>query len=130
MTGTRSSVAIVSLATLSVAAAAHAQQSSWSGPRDSVRLSALLQQAVATDPRQRQFQLSAAASALRLGNIDADQKPTLAVAGQAQYQSAVTTIPVRVPNITIPTPPYDTYDAHLNAQQPLVNPTVAPPSRG
>jgi outer membrane protein TolC len=126
MTGSRSSVAIVSLATLSVAAAAHAQQSSWSGPRDSVRLSALLQQAVATDPRQRQFQLSAAASALRLGNIDADQKPTLAVAGQAQYQSAVTTIPVRVPNITIPTPPYDTYDAHLNAQQPLVNPTVAP----
>jgi outer membrane protein TolC len=126
MTGTRSSVALVWLATLSVAAAAHAQESSWSGPRDSVRLSALLQQAAATDPRQRQFQLSAAASALRLGNIDADKKPTLDVAGQAQYQSAVTTIPVRVPNITIPTPPYDTYDAHLSAQQPLVNPTVAP----
>ena len=126
MTATRSSVALASLATLCAVAAANAQQSSWSGPRDSVRLSTLLQQAAATDPRQRQFQLSAAASALRLENIDADKKPTLQVAGQAQYQSSVTTIPVRVPNITIPTPPYDTYDAHLNAQQPLVNPTVAP----
>ena len=126
MTVTRSSVALVSLATMFVGVAGGAQQSSWSAPRDTVRLSALVQQAVATDPRQRQFQLAAAASALRLENIDADKKPTLGVAGQAQYQSAVTTIPVRVPNITIPTPPYDTYDAHLNAQQPLVNPTVAP----
>jgi len=125
MTGTRSSVALVALAMLSVTAG-HAQQPAWSAPRDSVRLSALVRQAVATDPRQRQFQLSSAASALRIENIDADKKPLLEVAGQAQYQSAVTTIPVRVPNITIPTPPYDTYDAHLNAQQPLVNPTVAP----
>jgi len=126
MTSPRSSVALASLATMCIVATGHAQQSSWSGPRDSVRLSALLQQAAVTDPRQRQFQLSAAASALRLENIDADKKPTLGLSGQAQYQSAVTTIPVRVPNITIPTPPYDTYDAHLNAQQPLVNPTVAP----
>jgi outer membrane protein TolC len=123
---TRSSVALASLATLCAVATAHAQQSSWSGPRDSVRLPALLQQAAATDARQRQFQLSAEATALRLENIDADKKPALALSGQAQYQSSVTTIPVRVPNITIPTPPYDTYDAHLNAQQPLVNPTVAP----
>ena len=126
MTTLRSSVALASLAALCAAAVGHAQQSSWSGPRDSVRLSALLQQAAATDPRQRQFQLSAAASALRLENINADKKPTVDVAGQAQYQSSVTTIPVRVPNLTIPTPPYDTYDAHLNAQQPLVTPTVAP----
>jgi outer membrane protein TolC len=126
MTTPRASAALASLATLCAVATAHAQQSSWSGPRDSVRLSTLLQQAAVTDPRQRQFQLSATASALRLENIDADKKPTLALAGQAQYQSSVTTIPVRVPNITIPTPPYDTYDAHLNAQQPLVNPTVAP----
>ena len=41
MTVTRSSVALVSLAALSVAAAAHAQQSSWSGPRDSVVFSTL-----------------------------------------------------------------------------------------
>jgi outer membrane protein TolC len=122
----RSSVALASLAALFVVVPARAQQSSWSSPRDSVRLSALLQQATATDPRQRQFPLSAAATALRLANIDADKKPTLELSGQAQVQSSVTTIPVRVPNLTIPTPPYDTYDAHLNAQQPLVNPTVAP----
>ncbi|HEY2164723.1 MAG TPA: TolC family protein [Gemmatimonadaceae bacterium] len=122
----RSSVALASLATLLVVAPGRAQQSSWSAPRDSVRLSALLQQATATDPRQRQFPLSAAATGLRLANIDADKKPTLEVSGQAQYQSSVTTIPVRVPNFTVPAPPYDTYDAHLNAQQPLVSPTVAP----
>jgi outer membrane protein TolC len=122
----RSSVALASLAALLVVVPARAQQSSWSSPRDSVRLSALLQQATATDPRQRQFPLTAAATALRLANIDADKKPTLELSGQAQVQSSVTTIPVRVPNLTIPTPPYDTYDAHLNAQQPLVNPTVAP----
>lgn len=107
-------------------AAVGAQEPTWTGPRDSVRLSALLQQATTTDPRQRQFQLSSAATALRIQNIDADRKPILELAGQAQLQSAVTTIPVRVPNITIPTPPYDTYDAHLNAQQPLLTPTIAP----
>jgi outer membrane protein TolC len=104
-------------------------QEPWSGPRDTVRLSALLQQATVTDPRQRQFQLSASASALRIQNIDADKKPTLELSGQAQYQSSVTTIavpaPVRQLNIVFPTPPYDTYDAHLNAQQPLISPTVA-----
>jgi outer membrane protein TolC len=128
MTGARSAAALGWLAVSSAVAAGHAQQPSWSGPapRDSVRLATVLQQAAATDPRQRQFQLSASASALRLENIDADRKPALALSGQAQYQSAVTTIPVRVPNISIPTPPYDTYDAHLNAQQPLVTPTIAP----
>src|SRR5215472_15508489 len=126
----RSSVALASLATLSAAATGQAQQSSWSGPRDSLRLSTLLQQAVATDPRQRQFQLSAAASELRIQTIDADRKPLLDISSYAQYQSSVTTIvapaPVRDLNIPFPKPPYDTYDAHLNAQQPLVTPTVAP----
>ncbi len=126
MTGARSSVALGALAALSVAAAAGAQQTGWTGPRDSVRLSALLQQATISDPRQRQFQLSAAASTLRVRNIDADRKPTLEVSGQAQYQSSVTTIPVHVPGLSIPTPPYDTYDAHLNAEQPLMNATIAP----
>jgi outer membrane protein TolC len=111
-------------------AVAGAQEPTWPGPRDTVRLPALLQQAAVTDPRQRQFQLSASASALRIQNIDADKKPTLELSGQAQYQSSVTTIsvpaPVRALNITFPTPPYDTYDAHFNAQQPLVTPTVAP----
>ena len=127
MTGAR--LTLVALA-LSAVTASRAQQPAWSAPRDSVRLSALLQQATASDPRQRQFQLSSAASALRAENIDADRKPVLQLSGFAQYQSAVTTIvapaPVRALNIAFPTPPYDTYDAHLNAQQPLVTPTVAP----
>jgi outer membrane protein TolC len=131
MTGTRSSVALAFIA-LSLAATSRAQQTtpSWSGPRDSIRLSALVQQATASDPRQRQFQLSATASALRIQTIDADRKPVLDLSAYAQYQSSVTTIvapaPVRDLNIPFPTPPHDTYDAHLNAQQPLVTPTVAP----
>ncbi len=126
MSRARSPFALGAVAALSMATPARAQQPEWTGARDSVRLSALLQQATVSDPRQRQFQLSAAASALRLKNIDADRKPTLDLSGQAQYQSSVTTIPVHVPNISIPTPPYDTYDAHLNAEQPLVSPTIAP----
>lgn len=129
MTGARSSIALASLAALLATAVAGAQ-SEWSSPRDTVRLASLLQQATISDPRQRQFQLSSAATALRIQNIDADRKPQIALSGQAQYQSSVTTIavpaPVRALNIVFPTPPYDTYDAHLNAQQPLITPSVAP----
>ena len=129
MTGARSSIALALLAALLATAVAGAQ-SEWSAPRDTIRLPALLQQATISDPRQRQFQLSSAATALRIQNIDTDRKPSIALSGQAQYQSSVTTIavpaPVRTLNIVFPTPPYDTYDAHLNAQQPLITPSVAP----
>lgn len=100
-------------------AALHAQS-------DSVRLRSLYADALRLDPRQRQIDLQARATALRLANIDAERRPQLAVDGQAQYQSKVVKIPVSVPGVSIPTPPYDTYDAHLGAQQSIFDPTVAP----
>ncbi|HET7187873.1 MAG TPA: TolC family protein, partial [Gemmatimonadaceae bacterium] len=96
-----------------------------SAQRDTIRYGELLSQAVSADPRQRQLRLQEAATELRLRNIAADRLPSLALDGQAQYQSAVTTIPIAVPGISIPTPPHDTYDAHLGAEAPLLDPTFA-----
>jgi outer membrane protein TolC len=102
-----------------------AAQDSAAAPRDSVRLGALLATAQRLDPRQRQLSLQAQATALRLANIDAERRPAIAVDGQAQYQSSVTSISVPIPNVSIPSPPHDTYDAHLGAQQSIFDPTVA-----
>jgi outer membrane protein TolC len=124
MTGVRLKAALTMLASL-VATTAATQQPT-SPPRDSTRLSTLQQQAAASDPRQRQFQLSSSASALRVENIDAERLPALSVNAQAQYQSAVTTIKVPIPGVTIPTPANDTYDARFNAQQSLIDPTIGP----
>ena len=93
--------------------------------RDTIRFAELLSQAASADPRQRQLRLQEAATGLRLRNIAADRLPSLALDGQAQYQSAVTTVPIAVPGVSIPTPPHDTYDAHLGAEAPLLDPTLA-----
>ena len=92
--------------------------------RDTIRYGELLSQAAAADPRQRQLRLQEEATELRLRNIAADRLPSLALDGQAQYQSAVTAIPIAVPGVSIPTPPHDTYDAHLGAEAPLLDPTL------
>jgi outer membrane protein TolC len=107
------------------AASARAQQPT--APRaDSLRLGALHADAERLDPRQRQIALNASASDLRLRNIAAARRPTIAASGQAQYQSAVTKIAIPVQGLSIPTPSHDTYDAHVNAQQSLIDPTIAP----
>jgi outer membrane protein TolC len=93
---------------------------------DSLRLPTLQADAIRLDPRQRQLQLQASATNLRLRNIAAERLPALSANGQAQYQSAVTQISVPLPGITIPTPPHDTYDARINAQESIFDPTVAP----
>jgi outer membrane protein TolC len=112
---------------LVAAASAHARaQAPVNSAADSLTLRTLRADALRMDPRQRQIALQARAADLRLRNIDAERRPTLSVNGQAQYQSAVTEIPVSVPNLTIPTPPHDTYDAHLGVQQSLYDPTTAP----
>lgn len=93
--------------------------------RDTVGYGELLSQAVSADPRQRQLRLQEAATDLRLRTIAADRLPSFSLDGQAQYQSAVTTVPIAIPGVSIPTPPHDTYDAHLGADAPLLDPTLA-----
>jgi outer membrane protein TolC len=110
------------IAALAAADRVTAQQTS----PDSLRLATLQSDALRLDPRQRQLQLQASASDLRLRNIAAERLPALSANGQAQYQSEVTRLAVPIPGVTIPSPPHDTYDARLNAQQSIFDPTLAP----
>ena len=107
------------LSTMLAYSAARAQQ-----PRDTLQLGTLQADALRGDPRQRQLQLQERATELRLRSLDAERLPSLSVDGQAQYQSAVTSISAPLPGVTFPSPPHDTYDAHLGAQQPLLDPTL------
>lgn len=116
----------IAIMVLSAAGAVSAQNAPPAPPADSLALSALIADALRLDPRQRQLALQQRATDLRLRNIDAERKPTIAADGQAQYQSAVTKIVVPLPGVSIPTPPNDTYDAHLAAQLSLFDPTTAP----
>lgn len=94
--------------------------------RDTLRLDGLQRAAAARDPRQRQFALQRAATALRTRDIAAERLPGFTGEGTAQYQSDVTTIPIRLPNVSLPMPPHDTYDAHVLAQERLYDPSIAP----
>jgi outer membrane protein TolC len=114
----------LAVATTMAAVPARAQSPAAS-TADSITLRALRADALRIDPRERQLALEARAAELRLRNIDAERKPTLAVDGQAQYQSAVTRLPIALPNVSVPTPPHDTYDAHLGVQQSLYDPTTS-----
>jgi outer membrane protein TolC len=104
-------------------AAAHAQSSAT----DTLRLGALVTTAVQRDPRGRELELLTLQSKLRQKNLDAEQRPSLSVESQAQYQSDVARIPITLPGgVSPPVPPHDTYDAHVGAQQRIFDPALAP----
>ena len=113
------------LGALLAAMPAAAQQSS-AAAGDSLRLSTLQAEALAADPRIRQLALQSRATALGLRSLDAERLPSLSGTGLAQYQSAVTHLQLAVPGLTVPTPPNNTIDAHLNAQQSILDPTLKP----
>ncbi len=122
----RSSAAVALFAASGIV---HAQTSA---PRDSLRLSALHALAVSSDPRLAQLRLQSSITDLKLRNITAEQRPALAVNGMAQYQSAVTSFTPTLPKgtpvqvLNFPTPPHDTYDAHVEARQSIYDPTIGP----
>jgi outer membrane protein TolC len=91
---------------------------------DTVRLVALQAVAAQRDPRSRQIGLLAAQTDLRLRNIGAERLPALTVVGQGQYQSDVTRIPFEPPGGQRIVPPNDTYDARIEAQQRLIDPSL------
>jgi outer membrane protein TolC len=94
-------------------------------PGDSLRLRDVTAAAIDADPRQRQIGLQASASDLRIRNLLATRLPQISGNGQAQYQSTVTRIAVPIPGIMIPSPSRDTYDAHVNAQEAIFDPTLS-----
>jgi len=76
---------------------------------DSLRLGTLQDTAAMRDPRGRELALLMAQSRLRQQNLAAERRPTLALEGQARYQSDVARIPITLPGgISVPTPPHDT----------------------
>jgi outer membrane protein TolC len=91
---------------------------------DSISYREFLTLASNADPRRQQLALQETATALRLRSIAAERLPSLSVDAQGQYQSAVTSIPITLPGVSIPIPPHDTYDAHLGAEQVLLDPTL------
>lgn len=94
--------------------------------RDTLTLPELQSLSLAADPRHRQLALQRAILDRRLKNLGAERLPSLTGEGMAQYQSVVTTIPIRLPNVSIPTPPHDVYDARVDARQRLYDPSLAP----
>lgn len=93
---------------------------------DSLRLDALQSAAVRADPRQAQRELLASQSALRLESLRSERLPILSVDAFGQYQSDVAQIPITLPNgQRPPSPPHDTYDARLSAEQQIFDPTLA-----
>jgi len=94
--------------------------------RDTLTLASMQRAAIARDPRQQQIELQRRRTSLRLESIAAERLPSLSAQGQAQYQSDVTSIPLRQPGVSVPTPPHDTWDARVEAQEPLYDPSRAP----
>ena len=90
-----------------------------------LQLSALQQAAVDADPRFAQIGLQQKQTDLRVGNLDAEWRPSFAVEGQMQIQSDVPTPPPFVPGgQPFFQPPKDTYDAHVAINQRLFDSTV------
>src|SRR5688572_3728295 len=110
---------------LTVLAAIPASARAQAPPGDTLRLAELQNVAAQRDPRARQIGLIAAQTDLRLGNIRAERLPALTVVGLGQYQSDVTAFPLELPGGLRPaTPPKDRYDARLDAEQSLIDPSV------
>ncbi len=94
---------------------------------DTLSLDAAQTQAEAADPRGRQITLQSRQSELRLRSLAATWYPAFSVNGQGQYQSDVTRFGAALPpGIHIANQPHDTYDAHVNAQQSILDRSVAP----
>ncbi|HET9636810.1 MAG TPA: TolC family protein [Gemmatimonadaceae bacterium] len=109
------------------AAKAAAQDTTQVAPGDTLRLGALQDSAVMRSPRGRELTLLLEQSRLRQQNLNAQRLPSLSVEGQAQYQSDVARLPVTLPGgLSVPTPPKDTYDAHVAAGEKLFDPTIGP----
>ncbi|HYD53358.1 MAG TPA: TolC family protein [Gemmatimonadaceae bacterium] len=96
---------------------------------DTLTLAAMQEAARQRDPRAEQLPLLEAQTQLRLRGFAMERRPALALEGQGQYQSDVTRFGggIALPGgARFPTPPHDTWDASLRAQQRVVDPTLAP----
>ena len=73
--------------------------------------------ALQNHPLSTQNGLLEQSSQLQLKIWDEDNLPQLNMNGQATYQSAVTTLPIKIPGVSIPTISKDQYKVTLDANQ-------------
>ncbi len=73
--------------------------------------------AIQNTPRQEIPDLVASQTELRNENLDAEKIPQISLSGQATYQSAVTELPIDIPNIPIDPLSKDQYRLQLQADQ-------------
>ena len=73
--------------------------------------------AIQNNPRQEMPDLIARQTELRNENLDAEKIPQISLSGQATYQSAVTELPIDIPNIPIDPLSKDQYRLQLEAGQ-------------
>lgn len=84
---------------------------------DTLSLDACYQEAVAQYPLRQQLALQDAVTALRVENLNARYRPSLAVSGQASYQSEVPEIALNLPGAAPPSVSKDQYKVALNVDQ-------------
>ncbi|MBI1307185.1 MAG: transporter [Bacteroidetes bacterium] len=72
-------------------------------------------------PQVKQFSLIEKAKEYSLENASRGYLPKLNIVGQATYQSAVTSIPISLPNVEIPTLSKDQYKIYGEITQPLTD---------
>ena len=107
-----------------IAAVALAHGASAQATRDSLRLDVLQTAAERHDPRAQQLAIRESQAALRLRTIADERLPSITGAALAQHQSVVTEFPA-VPGRPAVSLLHDTYDAHVELVEPLLDPTRA-----
>ncbi|RPD39400.1 TolC family protein [Chitinophaga barathri] len=68
-------------------------------------------------PLLKQQEVTDQVTALQLRNIRTNYLPQVELNGKATYQSEVVSIPIKLPNVNIPTLPKDQYNATLDVKQ-------------
>jgi len=105
-----------------VAAAALPRGANAQASRDSLRLDVMQTAAERHDPRARQLAIRESQAALRLRTIADERFPSITGSALAQYQSVVTEFPA-VPGRPAVSLLHETYDAHVELVEPLLDPT-------
>lgn len=72
-------------------------------------------------PLVKQFDLIEKSKAFNLENASKGYLPQININGQATYQSDVTSLPISLPNVEIPTVSKDQYKIYADIYQPLTN---------
>jgi outer membrane protein TolC len=87
--------------------------------QDTLRLPAMQEAAIRSDPRGRQRELLRSATDLRQSVIGSDRLPRLTVSGWASHQSDVTQPEFGTPGVTFPEFPKDRWQSTLDVEQPV-----------